>query len=90
MVVTLKEEHRLRVLENRVPRGKFVPKRVKVTEELRKLHYDELNGLYVLLPKCYSSDQIKKNEMGGACNTYGGYESCVQGFGGESCGKEAT
>ena len=27
-------------------------------------------------------DQIKKNEIGGTCNTYGGEERCIQGFGG--------
>ena len=30
-----------------------------------------------------SGDKIEKNEMGGACSTYGGEERCVQGFGGE-------
>ena len=29
-------------------------------------------------------DQIEKNEMGGACSTYGGEERCIQGFGGET------
>ena len=29
-------------------------------------------------------DKIEKNEMGWTCNTYGGEESCVQGFGGET------
>jgi len=28
--------------------------------------------------------KIKKNEMGGACGTYGGEERRVQGFGGET------
>ena len=27
--------------------------------------------------------KIQKNEMGGACGTYGGRERCAQGFGGE-------
>ena len=26
-------------------------------------------------------DKIEKNEMSGACSTYGGEERCVQGFG---------
>ena len=44
--LTLRKEHRLRVLENRVLRGIFGPKRDKVTGELRKLHTEELNDLY--------------------------------------------
>jgi hypothetical protein len=28
-----------------------------------------------------------KNEMGGACSTYGGEERCIQCFGGETEGK---
>ena len=30
-----------------------------------------------------AGDKIEKNEMGGACGTYGGRERCAQGFGGE-------
>jgi hypothetical protein len=37
---------RLRMFENRVLRRMFGPKRDKVTRELRKLHYEELNDLY--------------------------------------------
>ena len=44
--LTLKEEHRLRVSENRVLRRIFGPKRDGVTEEWRKLHNEELNDLY--------------------------------------------
>jgi hypothetical protein len=33
--------------------------------------------------KYYSADQVKKNEMGGVCSTYGKQESCIEGFGGE-------
>jgi hypothetical protein len=42
----LREEHRLRVFENRVLRGKFGPKRGGVTGEWRKLHSGELHNLY--------------------------------------------
>jgi hypothetical protein len=41
-----KEEHRLRVYENRVLRGIFGPKRDEVTGEWRKLHNGELHDLY--------------------------------------------
>jgi len=44
--LTLREEHRLRVLENRVLRRIFVPKRDKVTGEWRKLSNEELNNQY--------------------------------------------
>jgi hypothetical protein len=43
----LREEPRLRVFENRVLRI-FGPKRDEVTGEWRKLHNEELNGLYSL------------------------------------------
>jgi hypothetical protein len=44
--LTLGEERRLRVFENRVFRRIFEPKRDKVTGEWKKLHNDELNDLH--------------------------------------------
>jgi hypothetical protein len=44
--LALREEHRLRVFENRVLRRIFGPKRDKVTGEWRKLHNKELRDLY--------------------------------------------
>jgi hypothetical protein len=44
--LTLREEHRLRVFENRVLRGIFGPKRGEVTREWRRLLNEELNELY--------------------------------------------
>ena len=44
--LTLREEGRLRVFENRVLRRVFGPKRDEVTEDWRKLHNEELNCLY--------------------------------------------
>jgi hypothetical protein len=43
---TLREEHRLRVFENRVLRGIFGPKRDEVTGGWRQLHNEELHNLY--------------------------------------------
>jgi hypothetical protein len=42
----LREEHRLRVFENRVLRGNFGANRDDVTGEWRKLHNEELHILY--------------------------------------------
>jgi hypothetical protein len=44
--LTLREEHRLRVFENRVLRRIFGPKRDEVTGEWRKLRNEELHDLY--------------------------------------------
>jgi hypothetical protein len=51
--LTLREEHRLRVFENRVLRGIIGPKRDEVTGEWRKFHNDELHDL------CSSSSIIR-------------------------------
>jgi len=44
--LTLREERRLRVFENRVLRRIFGPKRGEVTGEWRKLRNGKLNNLY--------------------------------------------
>ena len=44
--MTLREERRLRVFENRALRRIFGPKRDGVRGEWRKLHNEELNDLY--------------------------------------------
>jgi hypothetical protein len=46
--LSLREEHWLRVFENRVLRRIFGPKNDEVTWEWRKLHNEELNDLYSL------------------------------------------
>ena len=46
--LTLREERRLRVFENRVLRRVFEPKRDEVIGEWRKLHNEELSDLYSL------------------------------------------
>ena len=81
--LTLREERRLRVFENRMLRRVFVPKRDEVTGEWRKLHNEELSDLYSL-PNILRVVKIEKNEMGGACGAYGGGERCAQGSGGET------
>jgi hypothetical protein len=44
--LTLREEGRLRVFENKVLRRIFGPRRDEVTGECRRLHNEELNDLY--------------------------------------------
>jgi hypothetical protein len=51
--LTLREEHRLRVFENRVLKKLFGPKRDEVTGEWRKLHNEE-----VMIRNLYSSPII--------------------------------
>jgi hypothetical protein len=43
--LTIREEHKLRVFENRVLRRIFEPKRNEVTGGWRKLHNEELHNL---------------------------------------------
>jgi len=44
--LSLREEHRLRVFENRVLRRIFGPKMDEVTRDWRKLHNEKLHDLY--------------------------------------------
>ena len=44
----------------------------------------------MLLTKYCSGDKIEKNDVGEACNTYGGMERHIQGLRGETRGKERT
>ena len=79
----LREERRLRVLENTVLRRIFTPKKDEVPGEWRKLNNNELNDLYYS-PNIEWGCQIETNERGGLCRTYGGEDRRIQGFGGET------
>jgi hypothetical protein len=85
----VRKECQLRVFENRVLRRIFGPKRDEVTGERRKLHNEELKGLYSLT-NIVRVIKSRRMRWGGACSTYGGRERCVQDFGGETCGKETA
>jgi hypothetical protein len=69
----LREEHRLRVFENRVLRRIFGPKREE-DGSWRKLHNDELHSLY-------SSPNIVRVIISRKMRWGGG---CLQGFGWEA------
>ena len=47
------------------------------------LHNKQLNDLYSS-PNIVRAIKIEKNEMGGACGSYGGEERRIQGFGGDN------
>jgi hypothetical protein len=66
-------EHRLGVFENRVLMRTFGPE-MEEDKSWRKLHSDELYGLYS------SGDSVKEDEVDGTCGTHGGRERCLQGF----------
>jgi hypothetical protein len=70
---TLREEHRLRVFENRVLRRIFGSKRDEVTGEWRKLHNEELHDLYSS-PSIIRIIKFEEDEMGGSYSTNGGEE----------------
>jgi hypothetical protein len=71
--LTLREEHRLRVFENRMLRRIFGPKSDKVTGEWRKLHNKELHDLYSS-PSIIRIIKCGEDKMGGPCSTNGGEE----------------
>ena len=81
-LLTLREEHRLRVFENRVLKIIFGAKKDEVTGEWRKLHNEELNDRYS------SPDiirMIKSRRVRWAGHVICMEEKkCIQGFGGET------
>ena len=64
----IKEEHGLRVFDNRVLRRIFGPRRDEVTGEWRKLHNVELNDLYCS-PSIVRVITSKGDGIGEACST---------------------
>jgi len=62
--VTLREEHRLRMFENRILRRIFVPKRGEVAEGCTLGSFVTCTFHQMLL-----GDQIKVGEIGGSCST---------------------
>ena len=73
------EKHRLKLTANWFRRKIFVPKGGEVIEKWRMLRNKKIYDAG-LLTKYYSGDQIKKNEMGGACSTYIGEKVACMGL----------
>jgi hypothetical protein len=69
--LTLGEEHRLRVFENRVLRRIFEPMRCEVKGEWRKVHNEELRDLYSS-PSIIRILRSRRTRWAGSCNTNGG------------------
>jgi hypothetical protein len=72
-------ERRLTNFESRVLRKVFGPKREEVTGDWRRLHSEGLHDLY-WSPNIVRCDQIKEDEMGGACSMYWGGGELHAGF----------
>jgi hypothetical protein len=85
--LTVREEHRLKVLENRVLRRIFGPKRDEVTGEWRKLRNEELHILYSS-PNIIR--EIKSRRIRWAEHVARIGEECVQGFDMKARRKETT
>jgi hypothetical protein len=66
-----------------VPRRILGPKRDDVTGGWRKLHNEELHGLYSS-PSIVRVIKATKYEMGGTCGAHGGGERCIQYSGWEA------
>ena len=79
--LTLREERRLRLFEDRVLGRIFGSKRDEVTGEWRKLHNEELNNLYSS-PNIVRVIKPRRMRWAGHVARMG--ERCVQGFGGET------
>jgi hypothetical protein len=80
--VTLREEYRLGVFENRVLRKILRPKRDEVTGEWRRLHNGELYDLYSP-PNIIQVIKRKKSwDWLGMWHVWG-EKRCIQGVGGE-------
>jgi hypothetical protein len=79
----IREERRLRVLENRVLRKIYGPGREEVTGDWRKVSMERLHDLYTF-PDVVIGNQINEDEIGWECGKYGKEGKCLQSFDGEN------
>jgi hypothetical protein len=84
--LTLREEQRMRVFENRVLRRIFGPKRDEATGEWRRLQNEELHDLYSS-PNIIRVIKSRRMRWAGHVARMGGKESCIQDFGGRPEGR---
>ena len=86
--LTLREECRLRVFENRVLRRIFGPKKDEVTGEWRRLHNKELYALY-FSPNTMQVIKLRRLRWAGHVERVGGEYRCMHGLNGETIQKES-
>jgi len=79
-LLTLREECRLRIFENRMFRRIFGPRRDEVRWEWRKQHIEELSDLYSS-PIIIQVIKLRRIRWAGQSNIYGGEEKYILGFG---------
>ena len=77
--VTLRKEHRLRMLTEWVLRKTFGLERNEVTGDWRKWHTERFDDLYYTL-NIIQVIKPRKSKMSVAFSMYGGAERCVQGL----------
>jgi len=86
--LTLREERKLRVFENMVLRRIFGSRRGEVTGEWRRLHNEELNGLYSS-PNIVRVIKSRRMRWAGHMARMGEERGCIGSLG-ETGGKETT
>jgi hypothetical protein len=74
--LTLREERRVRVFENRVLRRIFGPKRDEVTGDWRKLRNEGFYNVYSFAKHNYN-DQVKEHKIGRVCSINGCEAECI-------------
>jgi hypothetical protein len=87
--LTLREEHRLRVFENRVLRRIFGPKRDEVTGEWRELQNEELHNLYSS-PNITIMNKSRRMRWAGYVARIGRRRNACMDIGGKARRKETT
>ena len=78
----MREEHRLRVFENKVLRKRVGAKKDEITGEWRELHNAKLHALYSS-PAIIRNLKLKTTEMGGTYSTHWAIHKCIQSFSGK-------
>jgi hypothetical protein len=75
--LTLREEHRLRIFENKVLRRIFGPKRDEVMGRWRKLHNEEFRDLYSSCPSIIRIIKLRRMRWAGHVARMGEKEKCI-------------